>query len=677
LCRTHGLGSSASRRTSAKGKLACPRIMAVPAAGLPREAGLSRSPGTRMPNKSKRARKGGLSRPATKKHLTPGLENQLGAAKSRAEDVALTTKPVEPGEIRWLGTPGREREEFRLLQQRPLEEQVRMAVVGDEKFRGMGPGLVFALRGYQTLDGDQCFKRLEQLEQAYSGYNRWAAKEQRWKWVRWEEPIEYRTLSLPRYRSVAFQRALYEGVIRPEEFRHFLCATSRVLKREFRRATKYKGAERGLEPELVLWHLQQGVIHAHLIVRKSDKDGNRLGLVGGNGKIVWNELEMALVAERRRRAAEFRPIPKIMGTGEIIEDWRMLDRWTRSRMEGDDKSGKSKRARDKGLLETWDMQVNDVLDSLVEGFALKRPALWRLMQEEEERAKEENRQEYADIRARLGLDRRDALTKQVKTADAAMTKLTEELGASKKSVERLQRRIAQLEKEGDDTKQALVTQIQDLQQQLDRSSHVLAETEKQLQELKAGPIAAFSDPRSKIVAMSDALKRVLCGVQPSVVDCLFLQPSTNHLGSYQIAPAFIAEAAAAALSPAFEKERKTLMMLDRASGFSAFEAVTVAITKLRDKRPLTETERGYFTRDGYLKDSIRVAAHSAMSLGQCADAERQTRRDLLADAASEMLDTARGTGRLRDKPSSSRQLTAADELNPPQSPDRDGDNPAA
>jgi len=151
-----------------------------------------------MKAKPTRCRKGGTSAAGTKRHLVPGVENQLGAALAHAEDKApSSSRDDSPQEVRWLGEPGREREEFRKIRQRPLNEQVRLAVVGIEKFAGMGPGLIFDVVADKELSGEACFAKLEALEERYASYVRWDPKNNRWKPVPFEEPIEYRTVSIP------------------------------------------------------------------------------------------------------------------------------------------------------------------------------------------------------------------------------------------------------------------------------------------------------------------------------------------------------------------------------------------------------------------------------------------------------------------------------------------------
>jgi hypothetical protein len=245
-----------------------------------------------MKAKPKRSRKGGTSAAGTKRHLVPGVENQLGGALAYAEDKADSPSSGDaPQEVRWLGTPGREREEFRKIRQRTLKEQVRLALVGAEKFPGMGPGCVFDVVANRELDGEACFARLEALEERYASYLRWDPKNKKWKPVPFEEPVEYRTVSVPKFRSKVFQRALTEGLLRPIEFRKLLRVISKIVRREFRSGTKYPGAARGLEVELVLWHLQQGALHFHVVFRKVDDDQKRLGLIGTRGKLhgaaIW------------------------------------------------------------------------------------------------------------------------------------------------------------------------------------------------------------------------------------------------------------------------------------------------------------------------------------------------------------------------------------------------------
>lgn len=574
-----------------------------------------------MKAKRQRSRKGGTSAAGTKRHLVPGIENQLGAALAYAEDkVTSPSGGDSPQEVRWLGEPGREKEEFRKIRQRTLKEQVRLAVVGSEKFSGMGPGCVFDVAANRELDGEACFARLGALEKQYNSYLRWDSKNNRWKPVLFEEPVEYRTVSIPKFRSKVFQRALQEGKLGPEEFRKLLRVISKILRREFRRSTKYPGADRGLEVELVLWHLQQGALHCHVVFRKADEDQKRLGLIGSSGKLVWNELELALVAERRRRALDFAPTPKILQSGHLVEDWSLLDRWTRSRVEGDDSSGKSRRARDRGLGEPWDMQLNDVVDLVLERFAFQRPTIWKIWQDEEEKAREENRKEFLLFRDRLGISQREELGRLLAGAKEQVQALTEELKKVKsdvdaltKELDSLTKRLAGLEHDLSETRSTAKKQAEKHQMELEEALTKARDAEARLAQARLNPVILLNDQRTRIIAMTDALQRVLTGVPPTALDLLFLQPSAAHIGGYHLAPAFIVEAQVRGKK---DTDTQALMDLVRTGGFTAFETAASAIQKQRHAEVLTPEEQRLITSEGTIRPHIVRAAKAAVAIAK-------------------------------------------------------------
>lgn len=603
-----------------------------------------------MKAKPKRSRKGGTSAAGTKRHLIPGIENQLGGILAISEDKAVAEAPGDSAQdVRWLGEPGREREDFRKIRQRSLKEQVKLAVVGGEKFQGMGPGCIFDVSSNRELDGELCFARLIELEAKYSSYQRWDAKDKRWKPIRFEEPVEYRTVSVPKFRSKAFQRALKDGALKPQEFKKLLRVLSKVFKREFRTSTKYPGANRGLEVEIVLWHLQQGVLHAHLVFRKVDETEKRLGLIGNTGKLIWNELELSLVAERRRRALEFQPIPKILKSGHLVEDWSLLDRWTRSRVEGDDKSGKSRRARDRGLGDTWDMQVNDVVDSVLERFALKRPELWKIWEEEEEKARKENQQEYELFRDRLGISKRDELDNQLTAAKEQVQALTEKLqmmeskaDAWKKELDAVTKRMVDLEGNLSEERSAAKRQADAHQKELVEALAKIRETEAHLTQARLNPLLLLDDQRTCLVAMADAMKRVLIGVPPTALDMIFLQKSTPHSGGYHLAPAFLVQVQVARKKKGLEDEAQALLNLVRAGAFASFELATATMMKRNRGESLSADEQSMVTTEGTLKPYIIQAAKYAVSAAQTPNpaSKSKTAQNMGAEAA-ELLEVMR------------------------------------
>jgi len=431
-----------------------------------------------------------------------------------------------------------------------------------------------------------------------------------------------------------------------EDFRKLLRVISKILRREFRRSTKYPGADRGLEVELVLWHLQQGALHCHVVFRKADEDQKRLGLIGNRGKLIWNELELALVAERRRRALEFAPIPKILQSGHLVEDWSLLDRWTRSRVEGDDSSGKSRRARDRGLGEPWDMQVNDVVDLILEDFAIKRPAIWKIWEEEEQKARQENQQEYEVFRDRLGISKREELGRllagakeQVQAAAEELKKMECKADVLTKELDSVAKRLGGLEDELSEAWSVAKKQAQKHQKELEEALTKAGEAEARLAQARLNPLVLLNDQRTSIIAMTDALKRVLTGGSPTALDLLFLQPSAAHIGGYHLASAFIVEAQVRGKK---DVDAQVLMDLVRIGSFTAFETAAAAIHKKRHSEVLTSEEQRTLTSQGTVKPHILRAAQLAVMIAKSSGRDAKPRKAQQWGAeAAELLEVVR------------------------------------
>jgi hypothetical protein len=227
----------------------------------------------------------------------------------------------------------------------------------------------------------------------------------------------------------AVKRALLEGAITEDGFKKWFDGTAFGLGPVLKQATRYPGAESGLELELVVGHAQQGVFHLHCYCRDCDlKTHRRLGLVGYAGRVVLNGLGLAMIGTRRQKALGLKPIPQLQRGQlketaqarrkeknkelvEVITGWGLLEMAMKMRR-GDPKAHAEalrvwraegsipkkdprRRARDRALGTPYDEVLSDYIDKRYDVLRATFPASERFFLEEIEAEKAKNEKDVA------------------------------------------------------------------------------------------------------------------------------------------------------------------------------------------------------------------------------------------------------------------------------------------
>jgi hypothetical protein len=255
------------------------------------------------------------------------------------------------------------------------------------------------------------------LKNRYDRYNVWVNDRKRPRKKRQKiagAVLEYRTVSLPAFWSEPLRLAVDSGLIPGEAFKTWILKIVSALAKHFEVATRYGRVEKGLNVKLAAVHPQQGTLHFHLGFVSVDENGNRLGLIGSKGRdgggnrLVTNDLQMWAIAMRRLRTLKFEPVPRAVKTrtgDAVIHGWELLDmRITRCTTAN---SKNYRRIGGQGLGPTWDMILNDLVDSEIAQLRVQYPRFDRLCVESEQHAREENAKKARAARDALGVGLRE------------------------------------------------------------------------------------------------------------------------------------------------------------------------------------------------------------------------------------------------------------------------------
>jgi len=292
---------------------------------------------------------------------------------------------------------------------------------GRIKFPSLGPALVLSVgsTGLKELSTPEvAMAEVQRLKSTHAFYNFIACDRGRPRKKRQRiagPTLEYRTVSVPSFWSEPLRMAADAGIIPGETFKSWIMKIASAMAKQFEIATCYVRAAKGLNVKLVAVHPQQGTLHFHIGYVKVDENGNRLGLIGrkgpngGGGRLVTNDLQMWAIAMRRWRALMFEPVPMVVKTRKgdaVVHGWELLE--MRLHRCCEKKTADSGRAVDQGLGPTWDMVLNDYLDSEVAKLRVQFPLFGALCDDAERRAREENAKKAKAARDALGIGLREA-----------------------------------------------------------------------------------------------------------------------------------------------------------------------------------------------------------------------------------------------------------------------------
>lgn len=384
-------------------------------------------------------------------HYNNKWKNITDDLKGRARRKAGLQKSSDDAEPETVRVKGSDRKFLEKLKQ-----------VG-EKLPGCGSILLWGVPADSAVNHARELTEKEfdfELEKRHRGNFYLRAREAGRKSKRHESPgLVRETITSYPPNDSAVKAAVRARVFSPSDFKSWLASALAELPVVVEKATCYPGAKGGLQVELIVIHLEQGVIHIHPYMRDCPKDGDgRLGRFGPSGKnlkprIILASLAPGLLGAWRWRKDGLDPIPKkipakLNDDGSkrdawICEDWKLLDGMLdvrRSRM-GAKLAAEAKKASIEPSL-PWDVVVADWWDNKFAELRKMRPDLEPFFVEAENAYAIEHKAKIAAARVELGLDDSEEMKHEKQLREKAEEEARELAKERQAALERERRAIA-------------------------------------------------------------------------------------------------------------------------------------------------------------------------------------------------------------------------------------------